>query len=101
MENESLCKSWENLKDLLRRFPHHDLPIWLQIQTFYKGAGVTNNSMLDATVGGALMSKMAEATYTKLEELHALNNYQWSMARTMTKPVAGVLELDPISSIAS
>ena len=60
-EGESLYEAWERYKDLLRRCPHHDLPAWLQVQTFYNGLGAINRSMVDATTGGALMSKTHEA----------------------------------------
>ena len=56
-EGESLYEAWERYKDLLRRCPHHNLPAWLQVQTFYNGLGATNRSMIDAAAGGALMSK--------------------------------------------
>ena len=56
-EGESLYEAWERYKDLLWRCPHHDLPAWLQVQTFYNGLGATNRSMIDAAAGGALMSK--------------------------------------------
>ena len=56
-EGESLYEARERYKDLLWRCPHHDLPAWLQVQTFYNGLGATNRSMIDAAAGGALMSK--------------------------------------------
>ncbi|KAK5836214.1 hypothetical protein PVK06_011975 [Gossypium arboreum] len=37
MDLETLCDTWERYKDLLRRCPHHGLPLWLQVQTFYNG----------------------------------------------------------------
>ena len=74
-EGESLYKAWERYKDLLRRCPHHYLPAWFQVQTFYNSLGAINRSMVDAATGGALMSKTHEATYELLEEL-ASNNYQ-------------------------
>ncbi|XP_023892547.2 uncharacterized protein LOC112004530 [Quercus suber] len=97
-----IITTWEELryKDLLRRCPHHDLPAWLQVQTFYNGLGATNRSMVDATAGGALMSKTHEAAYELLEEL-ASNNYQWPTERAMPRKTAGVLELDSITSLAT
>lgn len=69
---------------------HHDLPIWLQIQTIYNGLGATNRFMIDATTGGTLMSKKPEAPYTLLEEL-ASKNYQLTFERVKPKQVVGVL----------
>ncbi|XP_050259914.1 uncharacterized protein LOC126704981 [Quercus robur] len=99
-EGESLYEAWERYKELLRRCPHHDLPAWLQVQTFYNGLGATNRSMVDAAAGGALMSKTHEAAYELLEELVS-NNYQWPTERAMSRKTAGVLELDSITSLAA
>ncbi|KAL4597574.1 hypothetical protein ACB092_11G000200 [Castanea dentata] len=56
--------------------------------------------MVDAAAGGALMSKTHEAAYELLEEL-ASNNYQWPTERAMPRKIAGVLELDSITSLAA
>lgn len=37
MESETLYDTWERFKDLLRKCPHHKLPTWLYVQTFYNG----------------------------------------------------------------
>ncbi|KAK5844687.1 hypothetical protein PVK06_000828 [Gossypium arboreum] len=37
MDLETLYDAWERYEDLLRRCPHHGLPLWLQVQTFYNG----------------------------------------------------------------
>ena len=73
-KGESLYEAWERYKDLLQRCRHHDLPAWLQVQTFHDGLEATNRSMVDAVASGALMSKTHEAAYELLEEL-ASNNY--------------------------
>ena len=99
-EGESLYEAWERYKELLQRCPHHDLPAWLQVQTFYNGLGATNRSMVNVAAGGALMSKTHEAAYELLEEL-ASNYYQWPTERTMPRKIAGVLELDSITSLAA
>lgn len=59
----NLYESRECFKDLNKKCPHHDLPIWLQIPTFYNFLGATNRSMIDATSSGALMSKTSEVAY--------------------------------------
>lgn len=43
---------------------------------FYNHLGATSRSMVDAVVGGALMSKTHKAAYELLEEL-ASKNFQW------------------------
>src|SRR5262249_8571058 len=54
LEIESLYEAWERYKDLLRRCPHHGLPTWLQVQTFYNGLIHGHKAMIDVAVGGTL-----------------------------------------------
>ena len=56
--------------------------------------------MVDAAASGALMSKTHEVAYELLEEL-ASNNYQWPTERAMPRKIAGVLEIDSITSLAA
>lgn len=37
LDAESLYEANDRYKDLLRRCPHHGLPKWIQVQTFYNG----------------------------------------------------------------
>lgn len=56
--------------------------------------------MIDAIKDRALMNKTPNATYALLKEL-ASNNYQWTSKRAKLKQVAGMLELDQMSGIAT
>jgi len=44
------------------------------VQTFYNGVAQPLRSMIDATAGGTLMSKMEEEAHNLIEEM-VLNNY--------------------------
>ena len=61
LDSETLYDTWERFKDLLRRCPHHGLPVWLQVQTFYSGLNPATRQMIDAAAGGTLNSKTPEA----------------------------------------
>ena len=74
-QDESLYEAWERFKDLLRLCPHHGLQKWMVVQTFYNGVTQPVWSMIDAAVGGTLISKTEEEAYNLIEEM-ALNNYQ-------------------------
>lgn len=97
---ESLYEAWERYKDMLRRCPHHGLPKWLQVQTFYNGLSCTTRTMVDAAAGGALMGKTIDEAYELLEEM-ASNNYQWPSDRTIPKKAAGVHEIDAITALTA
>ncbi|KAF7823643.1 uncharacterized protein G2W53_021787 [Senna tora] len=55
LDNESLYEAWERFKELLRKCPHHRLPKWLQVQTFYNGLSSEIRMSIDAATDGALM----------------------------------------------
>ena len=73
---ESLYEVWERFKDLQRQCPHHGVPQWLLIQTFYQGLTEPMRITIDATAQGSFMSKTPEDAYNLLETM-ASNNYQW------------------------
>ena len=37
LDVESFYEAWERYKDLLRKFPKHNLPKWMQVHHFYNG----------------------------------------------------------------
>ena len=99
-EAESLYEAWERFKDLLRRVPHHGLPVWLQVQTFYNGLTNNNKTMIDAAAGGSLNSKTPEAAYNLIEEM-ATNSYQWQSDRSQPRKAAGIHSLDSVTSLSA
>ncbi|KAF7824539.1 uncharacterized protein G2W53_022683 [Senna tora] len=100
LDNESLYEAWERFKELLRKCPHHGLPKWLQVQTFYNGLSSEIRTSIDAAAGGALMSKPVDAAYTLLETMSS-NNHQWHSDRHVHARVAGVQDSDMFASISS
>ncbi|XP_075499138.1 uncharacterized protein LOC142537512 [Primulina tabacum] len=69
-EQESLYEAWERFKDLLRRCPHHELPLGLVVQTFYYGLLTPNRTMIDVAACRNLFRKTAEEGYEKLDGLN-------------------------------
>ena len=57
LEDESLYDAWERFKELLRKYPHHDIPYCIQLETFYIGLNPNIRLMVDASANGALLSK--------------------------------------------
>ena len=50
-DQESFYETWERFKDLLRKCPHHGLPMWMQVQTFYNSLHHNTQTMVDAVSG--------------------------------------------------
>lgn len=101
IDDESLFEAWERFKDLLRRCPHHGIPICIQMETFYNGLLPPTRLMLDASAGGALLNKSYAEAYDLIESI-AVNSYQWPTSRiNSTKKVAGIHELGDVSALTA
>ena len=80
-----MYEACERYKDLLRKCPHHELPGWLQIQTFYNGFRLEHRAMVDATTGGNLMRRTPKDAYGFLDDM-ALNAFSWNTDIIARKP---------------
>ena len=67
-EGKSLYETWERFWELQRRCPHHGLPHWFIVQTFYNGLNFTIKTHVDAVAKGALMGKLAVQTHELIEK---------------------------------
>ena len=99
-DGESLYEAWERYKDLQRQCPHHAVPDWLLIQTFYNGLEQSVRISIDAAAGGALMGKSIDAAKALLEEM-ASNNYHWSSDRATPQRGGGKYSVDAVTLLAS
>ncbi|MQM10725.1 hypothetical protein Taro_043622 [Colocasia esculenta] len=66
---ELMHESWERLKELLRKCPHHGLSRWQIVKAFYEGLTESNRQMVDASCGGAFMTKSEDETYNLFDTL--------------------------------
>ena len=66
---ELIHESWDRMKELMRKCPHHGLSKWQIVQTFYEGLTEPYRQMVDAACGGAFMSKSEEEAYDLFEML--------------------------------
>ncbi|KAG8493192.1 hypothetical protein CXB51_010616 [Gossypium anomalum] len=100
MDLKNLYDAWERYKDLLRMCPHHRLPLWLQVQTFYNGVNPSTRQLIDAATGRTLNNKTPEEAYEFIEEM-SLNNYQWQVMRSKLTKAAGVFNLDAVTMLSN
>jgi len=59
-KKEELHESWERFKELLRSCPHHEVPMWQLVQSFYSGLDEHIRQMVDASCGGSFLYKTPE-----------------------------------------
>ncbi|KAL6350046.1 hypothetical protein AAG906_003980 [Vitis piasezkii] len=87
-------------KDLLRKCPHHGLPMWMQVQTFYNSLHPNTQTMVDATSGEAFINKTPEEGY-QLIEVMGSNNFLKSMDRNAQKRTTDVHDIDAFNNLAT
>ncbi|KAI5662667.1 hypothetical protein M9H77_21990 [Catharanthus roseus] len=55
-------------KELLRSCPHHEVPKWQQIQSFYSGLDERNRQMVDSSCGGTFLHKITDEAWENLSD---------------------------------
>nr|GEU71480.1 zinc finger, CCHC-type [Tanacetum cinerariifolium] len=71
---ESLFKAWTRFKDLLPKFPHHGIDLWLQVQIFYDHVNPITRQTIDQSAGGKLRDRNAKESWALLEDLALYDN---------------------------
>ena len=99
-EGESFYEAWDRFKDLLRKFPHHSFIKWMEVHHFYNSLSRPTRTLIDASVGGAIMGKNEVEAYQILENI-ALNDCQWPFERAALKKPAGVFNLDMFTNLST
>jgi len=99
LDNEQFHETWERLKDLLRKCPHHAVPRWQLVQTFYDGLTSRNRQMIHAACGCTFMLKNEDEAWNLFKNLsdnslhHASSGHPNTSAST-TPEAGGIYELN-------
>ncbi|GJZ36507.1 zinc finger, CCHC-type containing protein [Tanacetum coccineum] len=59
-QGESLSEAWTRFKDLLYKFPHHGIDLWLQVQIFYDHVNPATRRTIDQSAGSKLRDRNAK-----------------------------------------
>nr|GFC76653.1 MAK10-like protein [Tanacetum cinerariifolium] len=89
-QGESLSEAWTRFNDLLQKFPHHGIDLWLQVQIFYDHVNPTARRNIDQSSGGKLRNRNAEESRALLEELALYDKESWNDPMDLTKPVKAI-----------
>ncbi|KAL0433805.1 UNVERIFIED_CONTAM: hypothetical protein Slati_2714800 [Sesamum latifolium] len=96
---ESLYDAWERFKTMLRKCPHHELPVWRQLQPFYNGVTLANRATIDAAAGGTIMKKQPSESFNIIDEI-ATNLYSYGQERADKRP-ADIHSIDAVSALSA
>jgi uncharacterized coiled-coil protein SlyX len=104
-QGEPLHETWERLKDLLRSCPHHAVPKWQLVQSFYDGLTESCKSTVDASCGGTFMLKSEDEAWAMIENLSNNSRQQASNRRREPAPKApkteSLCEVGPPTDMAT
>ena len=67
---------------------------------FYNGLTNTTGTLLDASTGGALMSKIEDEAYLLLDNM-ATNHCQWPSKKVTPKKPTDIYDIDVLSNLAA
>ncbi|XP_021764237.1 uncharacterized protein LOC110728875 [Chenopodium quinoa] len=98
-DDESLYEAWRRFKRLQRQCPHHGIPEWLLIQTFYNGLTHEFRIYIDAASGGSLLTKNPTEAKELIEKMVANDNYHPGGRQNVKK--GGKLDVDALTMLAS
>jgi len=87
-EGEQFHETWERLKDLLRKCPHHAVPKWQLVQCFYDGLTEPHRQMVDASCGGTFMLKSENEAWILFDNLSENSMHHASTSRRTPAPKA-------------
>ncbi|GAV64377.1 hypothetical protein CFOL_v3_07895, partial [Cephalotus follicularis] len=96
-------ESWERLKELIRKCPHHAFPKWQFVQCFSDGLTAQNKQMVDASCGGTFIHKNEDEAWQLFESLgenslhHLSSRIESSTMGTQKK--GGIYEVSQIETI--
>ncbi|KAI5649111.1 hypothetical protein M9H77_35116 [Catharanthus roseus] len=97
--NEQFHESWERFKELLRSCPHHEVPKWQQIQSFYSGLDERNRQMVDSSCGGTFLHKTADEAWDLFENLSDNSQQHATSSRVGTSRQIGNRGMYEVSQI--
>ena len=86
LDGEMFHETWERLKELIRKCPHHAIPKWQLVQCFYDGLSERHRQMVDASCGGTFMLKNEHEAWQLFETLSENSLHHMSAARRDPPP---------------
>ncbi|XP_021714644.1 uncharacterized protein LOC110682597 [Chenopodium quinoa] len=98
-DDESLYEAWRRFKRLQRQCPHHGIPDWILMQTFYNGMTHEFRIYIDVASGGSLLKKNPTEARELIEKMAANDNYHPGGRNTVKK--GGKLDVDALTMLTS
>ena len=95
---ETLHETWEHFKGMLVICPHHGIPDLMLGQRFYMGLSDSVKNIVDASAGGAFLSKTWREGQRLLDKM--AQNSGWTTRNAPITPVGHSVPFDPSNFMA-
>lgn len=103
LDGELFHETWERLKDLIHKCPHHAIPKWQLVQCFYNGLSEKHRQMIDASCGGTFMLKSEDEAWQLFETLseNSLHHMSATSRETpmLTQKRGGIYEMKSVMEL--
>ncbi|XP_058202597.1 uncharacterized protein LOC131317035 [Rhododendron vialii] len=104
-DGEQFHESWERFNDLLRTCPHHAIPKWQLVQSFYQGLMEPHRQLVDSSSGGTFLHKNVNDAWKLFENLSENSQHRASSLRhsrgaaSSSSKQRGVYEVQPSNDL--
>lgn len=104
-DGEQFHESWERFNDLLRTCPHHAIPKWQLVQSFYQGLVEPHRQLVDSSSGGIFLHKNVNDAWKLFENLSENSQHRASSLRhsrgaaSSSSKQRGVYEVQPSNDL--
>ena len=68
LDGEQFHETWERLNELMRKCPHHEVPCWHLVDTFYNNLIEKHSTMIDESCDGTFMRKNVDEGWQLFEQ---------------------------------
>ncbi|GJS86687.1 hypothetical protein Tco_0769323 [Tanacetum coccineum] len=75
----------DSFQGLTKKFPHHGIDLWIQVQIFYDHVNPAIRRTIDQSAGGKLRNKNAKESWALSEDLTLYDNESWNDLRDFAK----------------
>ncbi|KAF7800919.1 uncharacterized protein G2W53_044586 [Senna tora] len=89
LDNELFHETSERFRDLLRSCPHHEVPKWQLVNSFYSGLSERNQQMIDSSCGGIFLDKNPDEAWDLFEHLSENSQQRATSSRIGTSRQVG------------
>ncbi|XP_022846187.1 uncharacterized protein LOC111368910 [Olea europaea var. sylvestris] len=99
-DHETYPKAWDRFKSAFRKCPNLDVPKLAQIYLFYNGLHAEFRNIVDASVGGSILTIEVDDAHNLFERI-AENQANWLTDREAPRKIVGLHNVDAVTALVA